>query len=479
MELSDYLRVLRKFWVSITALTLLGVAAAALISLLATPTYTSSASLFVTVQNANSAGELASGSTYAERQVKSFAEVAETPIVLQPVIDRLGLDTTPGTLAGRVTVSVPTNTSILEVAVVDTDPARAAATANGIAESLVGVVAEIAPKDAKGESTIQVTVVKPGAEPTAWTSPRVAQNLTLGLLVGLMLGLGQALLRHVLDTKVRNADDIAQLTDAPVLGTIAFDQDAPKHGLAVVDAPTSLRAEDFRRLRTNLQFVGVGENGRSMAISSSLPGEGKTWTVLNVAFSLAATGKRVLLVDADLRRPRVAKRLGLEGSVGLTTVLIGRATFDDVVQPLVGGVDVLAAGQLPPNPSELLGSEAMRGLVTEATTNYDYVLFDTAPLVPVADTAALSRVIGGVIVVVGSGGVDAAQFEEALASVQAAEGTLLGVVLNKLRAEDAGHRKAVYYHREAYGETPLASSPASPEPEPARSTRRRSPSRAL
>ncbi len=477
MELSDYLRVLRKFWVSITALAMLGVAAAALLSLLTTPTYTSSTSLFVTVQNANSAGELASGSTYAERQVKSFAEVAETPIVLQPVIDRLRLDTTPGALAGKVNVSVPTNTSVLEVAVEDTDPARAAATASGIAESLVGVVGEIAPKDAKGESTVQVTVVKPAAIPTSWTSPKVAQNLTLGLLVGLMLGVGQALLRHVLDTKVRNAEDIAHLTDVPVVGTVAFDEDAPGHELAVVDAPNSLRAEDFRRLRTNMQFLGAGGGGRSFAFTSSLPDEGKTSTTMNVAFSLAATGRRVLLVDADLRRPSVAKRLGLEDAVGLTTILIGRATLDDVVQPLAGGVDVLASGQVPPNPSELLGSEAMRGLVIQASTRYDYVLFDTAPLVPVVDTAALSRLIGGVIVVVGSGDVHAAQLEESLASVEAAEGNVLGVVLNKLRAEDAGHRKAVYYQREGYGETPAASAPTAPER--ARAARRRPAARAL
>lgn len=478
MELSDYFRVLRTFWVSTTALAMLGVAAAALFSLVTIPTYTSSTSLFVTVQNANSAGELASGSTYAERQVKSFAEVAETPIVLQPVINRLRLGTTPGELATNVTVSVPTNTSILEVAVEDTDPARAAATASGIAQSLIGVVAEISPKDAKGQSTIEVTVVKPAAIPTSWTSPKVAQNLVLGLLVGLMLGVGQALLRHVLDTKVRNAEDIAHLTDAPIVGTVVFDPDARGHGLAVVDAPNSLRAEDFRRLRTNLQFLGVGGRGRSLAISSSLEGEGKTSTILNLAFSLAATGRRVLLVDADLRRPRVAERLGLEGAVGLTTILIGRATLDDVVQPVEGGVDVLAAGQVPPNPSELLGSDAMRGLVIQAMKRYDHVLFDSAPLVPVTDTAALSRIIGGVIVVVGSGDVDAAQFEEAIGSIQRAEGTVFGVVLNKLRPEDAGHRKAVYYQREVYGDAPVASSaPAGPEPRP--STRRRSASRAL
>jgi len=451
VELGDYLRVLRKFWISITAVVLVGLMGAAVVSILATPTYTARASLFLTVQSGDNAGELAQGSSYTERQVKSFAEVAEAPIVLQPVIDQLGLDTTPALLAERITVSVPTNTSILEVAVVDTDPQLAAATAGGVAEQLVITVAEMAPKDAAGQANVRANVISPATVPTSWTTPKVAQNLLLGALLGAFLGLGQALLRHVLDTRVRTAEDVAEVTDVPVVGTVAYDAEASEHPLGVATDPNSLRSEDFRRLRTNLQFLALGPRGRSIAFSSSVAGEGKSTTAVNTALALGSAGKRVLLVDADLRRPRVAARLNLEDSVGLTTILIGRAELEDVVPPVsVGPMDVLPAGQIPPNPSELLGSEAMRSLLLKATAAYDYVLLDSAPLVPVADTAVLSSLVGGVLIVAESGAVHAAQLAEAVEAVRAAEGEVLGVVLNKLRVEDAGYRSSLYYRREGY-----------------------------
>ena len=444
MELSDYIRILRKFWVSISVTTLLGVMSAALISLLTTPTYTASASLFLTVESGGSAGELAQGSAYTERQVKSFAEIAHAPIVLQPVVDALGLGVTPAQLAGRVTVSVPANTSILDISVVDADPDRAAATAEAIGDGLVRTVADLAPKGESGDPSVEANVITPATVPASATSPKVVQNLLLGFLVGLMLGIGQALLRTALDRKVRNLDDIARLTDVPLIGAVVFDRDAENNQLPQLTAPASARAEEYRRLRTNLQFVGVDGRDRSIAFTSSIAGEGKTSTVLNVALALAEAGKRVLLVDADLRRPRIAKRLNLEGAVGLSTVLLGQASLDDVLQS-VGGLDVLPAGQIPPNPSEILGSNAMRSLVRKALDSYEYVLLDSAPLGPVTDTAVLSSSLGGVVLVVGSGDVDAAQLEYALASVEAVDGRVLGMVLNKLKGEDAGHRQNYYY----------------------------------
>ena len=465
MQLNDYLRVLRKFWISVVAVTIAGLSLAAIYSLLVTPTYTANTSLFVTVQNASSASDLNNGSSYAERQVKSFAQVAETPLVLQPVIDKLGLGVTPEQLTKSITVSVPTNTSLLDVAVVDKDPNRAAAVAGGIADSLVKAVVTVAPKDQNGHAAVDVTIVTPAAVPTSWTSPKVAQNLLLGLLVGLLLGVGQALGRHALDTKVRNAEDVAAITDVPVIGTVAWDADAANNPLIALTDRNSLRAEEYRRLRTNLQFLRVDDKPRVIAFSSSVAAEGKTITVTNVALALAAAGKRVLLLDADLRRPRVAHRLGLEGAAGLTTVLVGGATLADVIQPMQG-LDVLASGPVPPNPSELLGSDAMRSLLREVGSRYDYVLVDAAPLVAVADTAVLSSLISGVIVIVGSGQVDAAELEDALQAVGAAEGHVLGLVVNKLRVEDAGARRNHHYYREAYAD----STPPKHTEDPARET---------
>ena len=166
--------------------------------------------------------------------------------------------------------------------------------------------------------------------------------------------------------------------------------------------PHGPRAEAFRALRTNLQFIDAATHPRSMTFTSSLPGEGKTTTTANLAISMAAAGSRVCVVEGDLRRPRMLQYMGMEGSVGLTNVLIGQADLADVLQPFGNAnIQVLGAGQIPPNPSELLGSEAMSRTVRELEDMFDYVIIDAPPLLPVTDAAVLSTITGGVVVVVG------------------------------------------------------------------------------
>lgn len=433
VRLSDCRRIARKSWASIAALAMLGVCAGAGYSLLATPTYTSSTSLFLAVGGAAAADDIAQDSAGAERQVKSFAEVAKAPVVLQPTIDRLGLDVTPDELAERVSVTVPRDTAVLDIAVTDTDPRRAVETTHAVSAELINAVERMAPSDGQGAPRVTANVITPATVPHSWTTPKVPRNLGLGLLVGVISGLALALVRTRLDTRVRDVEDITRVTDLPVVGTIDLDENPTARPPAMIRGPKSLRSEAYRRLRSKLR-LGVAGRDLSIVVTSSVQGEGKTVTVINLAIALAEAGERVLLIDADLRRPRVAECLDLDGSLGLSTVLIGRAFVEDVVQPAFG-VDVLPSGQLPPNPSEVLGCEGMRSLIQEALQRYDYVLLDGPPLLPVADTAVVSAYVGGVVVVVGSGEVDRAQLEEALTSVAANEGRVLGLVLNKLQGE--------------------------------------------
>ena len=229
MELADYLRVLRRYWLSATSVVLVGVLAATAVTGFATPTYTANSSVFVTVQTSASAGELAQGSTYAENQVKSFAQVVTMPAVLDPVIASLGLDTDAAKLAESVTVTVPTNTAIIQIAVVGTDPALTAKITNAVADELVGVIGKLSPADDKGKQPVVANVVAPAAVPTERTSPKVLLNLALGALAGLLIGVSQAVLRARFDTRIVTADDIAEVTDHAVIGGIAFDPDAGEH----------------------------------------------------------------------------------------------------------------------------------------------------------------------------------------------------------------------------------------------------------
>ncbi len=447
MELTDYLRILRKYWISVVALTLAGIAAAAGASMLMTPTYTASTSIFFTVQTTGTAGELNQGSAYAASQVKSYAQLATTPMVLDPVIERLELPATSDQLAQQVTASAPTSTSIVNLDVTGTDPSETAATSNAVAQQLILVVDQLSPRTPDGDKAVKATIVAPAAVPTQQTSPRVTLNLALGALVGLMIGLGQAVLRSRLDTRIRNERDVAEVTDRSVVGSIVHDPEAAQHPLIFQADPRGLRAEAYRRLRTNLQFLELSGRKRSIVVTSSIEDEGKTTTAINIASSLADAGQSVLLIDADLRRPAVDGYLNLDRSAGLTTVIIGRASLADVVQPLGhGNLHVLLSGQLPPNPSELLGSKPMQRLLDEATDRYDVVIVDSPPLLPVTDATVLSRICGGALVVVGSGTVRKPELASAIDSLEAVDANVLGLVLNGLKASDVGHYAYHHYY---------------------------------
>ena len=438
MELHAYLEVLRRRWVSLVMIALATVAVAAGVTLAMTTQYTATTRLFFAVEGGESVTDLAQGSSFAEKQMTSYAEVATSPLVLNPVINRLDLETTSANLARAVTVTIPPETVILEISAVDPDPNRAAAIANAVGTEVAEVAGELSPDRADGSKAVEATTLAAALVPTDPSSPRVLRNLALGTLLGLLLGLGAALLRNVLDTKVRSELDVRSATESPLLGVIGQDDKVPAHPIILRDEPLSAAAEAIRRLRTNLKFTDLGVRPRSIVITSAIPGEGKSTTALNLAVALADAGSRVILVDADLRRPSVATCMGMEGRVGLTTVLIGQARVEDVVQHWQDTtLDVLPSGRIPPNPSELLGSAAMERLLAELTSTYDVVLLDSPPLLPVTDAAVLSNFAGGTVLVVGADRVHRPQLQQAIVSLETAGAHLYGVVVNKIARQEA------------------------------------------
>ncbi|HZL01912.1 MAG TPA: polysaccharide biosynthesis tyrosine autokinase [Cellulomonas sp.] len=459
MELQDYLGILRKRWISIVVLTVLATAAAVGASLLTTPLYQASTQVYVSVQGGTTTSEMLQGANFTRQQVTSYAKLVTSPLVLTPVIDSMGLDERAETLAGRVTADSPLNTSLIDITVTDPNPAIAAALADAIAAKFTEVISDLEKPESGGPSTVKVSVVRDATAPLSPSSPNLKLNVALGLLVGLALGFGLAVLREVLDTRVRSDADVAKVTAASVIGTIGWDDDAKKHPLIVQTDPHSHRSEAFRRLRTNLQFLDIADRPQSIVVTSSVPGEGKSTTTINVAISLADAGSRVCLIDADLRRPSISKYMGLEGGVGLTTVLIGRATVEDVIQPWGNGyLHVLPAGQIPPNPSELLGSQAMAALLEKLTTRYDIVLLDTAPLLPVTDAAILSKLTGGALVVVSADVLRRNQLTESIGALETVGARILGIVINKqVRTKSSSYAYYDYTSHEALAShTPTA-----------------------
>jgi len=431
MSLRDYLMIVRKRWLTIATLAALGVAGAVGATLSMTPTYVSSTQLYVSVQGGSTTNDMLQGASFTRQQVASYARLVTSPLVLGPVIDELGLDARATSLAAGITSDSPQNSSLININVTDESPAMAAAIANAVAAEFQDVVAELERPNDGSPSTVKLTIVRDAVAPNEPSLPRSKLNLALGMVVGLGLGVAVAFLREVLDTRVRDEASIAQVTSAPVMGAIVYDDEATARPLIVQSDPQGPRAEAFRRLRTNVQFLDVSGRPKSIVVTSSVPGEGKSTTTVNLAIALADAGTRVALVDADLRRPSVARYLGIEGAAGLTTALIGRASLEDVLQPWGNGMlNVLPSGQIPPNPSELLGSAAMSGITAQLLRTHDVVLFDTPPLLPVTDAAVLARSAGGALVVAASGRVHRHQLAESLSALEAVDARVLGIVMN-------------------------------------------------
>ncbi len=440
MELQQYIQIVKRYWRSALATFLACIALAAIWTLVQKPVYSSEASLYLSVDSGGTPGELSQGATYAERQVKSFIAVAKTSAVLQPVIADLGLDATPNELASRVTVTSPTATSIIDISVSDEDPVQAAAIANAVSGSLAEKVLELVPPGPDGNRLVLATEIEPALPSASPTSPRPAMNLVLGALLGALLGVGQALVRQLLDTRLRTSDDVEDVTDAPVLGVIGHTDETPARA---TDAQGTHWAnqEAYRRLRTNVGFLGLGGERRpSIVMTSSIEAEGKTQTAIQLARVMAQAGESVLLVDADLRRPQVAARLGVDSEFGLSDVLTSRGSFEEaVIDVYPGYFAVLPAGTVPPNPSELLGSDAMSHLLSALERRYDHVIFDAPPLLPVTDSVVLASQTGGAIMVARSGKVKRPEFEAAQELLEAGSVSLLGVVLNDVPARISGY----------------------------------------
>lgn len=437
MLLRDYLRVLRQRWISILIIAFVGFAASLAITLLQTPQYQATARLFVSVKSDATATDVIQGNSFAEKRVTSYISLATTPRVLQAVADELNLKNGLSGLTGKVSATAPPQTVLIDLKATDSDPKIAASIANSTAKQLISAVSGV-----EDVSLVRLSIFEPASTPTAPASPNGLLNCLLGSALGLLLGLGFAVTREVLDTRLRGEEDITRVTTAGVLGTFSQEEGLERHPLVTQGDPYSPRAEAFRQLRTHLHFTNISGGSQSVVVSSSIPGEGKSSTAVNLAIMLAESGTRVLLVDADLRRPRVAKYLGLEGAVGLSTVLSHQVNLEDAIQPWGpdGSLHVLTAGSFAPNPSELLGSPTMEKLLKSMEDSYEVVIIDAPPLLPVTDPAVLGSIAGGIMLVISADGrTHREELQLAIRNIEAVNARLLGLVANRLPQSRGGY----------------------------------------
>ena len=414
--------------------------------LLQTPLYVSSAKLYVTSGTEADAQSAYQGSLASQQRVASYAELVDSDVIIREALDDSGLQMSVDDARESLSATSNPDTVLLSISAENSDPALATQLANGVAEAMTSYVTTLEQPNEASQPLAKLTVVSPAVQPDEPFSPRTARNTVLAVLVGLVLGLLIAVLRERFDTRLRNGDEVQRSVSSAVLAEVPSENNLDGNPVIDFSVGSSRAAEGYRRLRTNLAFVRVDEPPRCILVTSPGPGEGKTTTSMNLAAALAEDGNRVVLVDADLRRPSIARRLGLTGAVGLTSFLRGDGVISDFVQAgPVHGLDVLVAGALPPNPAELLGSQRAKDGIEALQSSYDFVIVDTPPVLPVADAAILSQYTDGALVVVRAGRTRSQDLTTAFSSLRTAQASILGIVLNDVSAHDSRY---VYYSYE-------------------------------
>jgi capsular exopolysaccharide synthesis family protein len=431
---SQYLRVLSRRAVDVVITLLVVVGLAWGITALMPTKYTANTRLFFAVPS-ESVSDLAQGSSFAARQVASYAEVVRSPYVLAPVIQKLGLPVTTAELADSITATVPLDTVTLEIAVSYPDQNRVADIAEAIAQQLSAAATQLSPARSGTGQAVEVTILEHARRPAAPSSPNLLLNLGVGIILGLMAGIGVALVRDNKDTPVRSHDDVRAVTDVPVLATVPLDRAVSEQRTTGQVVPSGSSAEAIRQLRSRLRFLHVWDRSQPTVITSAVANEGGTTVAVNLAIFVAETGLRVVLVDANLRQPAVAGRLGLDSGEGLAGVLSGRTQLDSAIRRVgESWLDVLPAGnELPPNPSELLAGYAIEDLLKQLQQSYEVVLIDAPPLLRSTDAAVLGNLAGRAVLVVGLNQVRRADVAAALESLEATGADVLGMVLNKAK----------------------------------------------
>ncbi len=457
MELRDYLRIARRRWTLILGCMVAAIAVAGIVTFQMTPQYSSSARLFVSTSQSDSS-QAYQGSLFSEQRVTSYADLVSGQELSRRVIENLGIDMEPDELAEKIDATVVPETVIMEISVTDSSPKTAQQLTQAVATELAEYVDELETPPGKTNAPIKASIVDPASLPETPVAPQPTRNLALAAVLGLLLGLGAAVLRELLDTTVKTNEDVVETAQSAVMGNIAYDSHAVKKPLVTDLGSHAPRVEAFRVLRTNLQFVNIDSPSKVFVVTSSVPGEGKTTTSTNLAITLAQAGQRVLLVEGDLRRPKISENLHLETAVGLTTVLVGRIDLEDAIQDYsVENLSVLTSGTIPPNPAELLQSQAMGDALKRMRKMFDVIIIDAPPLLPVTDAALLTSQSDGALLVVRHGKTTKDQLSHSMARLQAVGGRALGVVLNMVplrRGGDAYGDSYGYGYGYGYGYAP-------------------------
>ncbi|CAM4011983.1 polysaccharide biosynthesis tyrosine autokinase [Helcobacillus massiliensis] len=444
MTIEDFFRLLLRNALLISLLTLLGLAGGYAFSYTKPTVYEATALGYVTARVETDAngqeipmgGSVPAAGGDAEKYgtAQTYLPLFNTPTVGQAVIDDLGLQgTSAHAIASNLTASIDPNVPIITVKARASSPQRAQEIANSsiTAVNREGAFLLTGDRDSK-DAPMTLISYEAADVPSAPVAPNRMKFAAAGAAAGLVLALALSWLRNRNDSRVRTVDDIKSKTPVTALGVLPDSRDLTRSKSGELPEPKEFHSKEaLRKLRTNLRFANVDNPPRSIVVSSSAPGEGKSTVAANLARVIARSGEKVILIDADLRRPTVAKAFQVDGAVGLSQLIAGSVDLEDALQPSgVRGLSILPAGQIPPNPSELLGSNRMADIVSRLSADH-FVVIDAPPILAVTDAVLLSRHTDGALIVAVPGRTRVEGLSRSIESVRAVGGTVLGAVMNR------------------------------------------------
>jgi len=466
LGLRQYLDVLRRRKWIVLAVVAVAVAAAAVLSFLQDSTYEAEMKVVVGQEGTLIQTEVLGSAT--QTLAATMADLLQSNVVAERVIDQLGLDTTPEKLLDDVGVSINPETAVLNVSVLDTDRGRAreiVATMGTIFQELVRERFG-SQQVAEGQTRLSATIWDPAHVNPDRVAPKPIRNMAIAGVLGLLLGVLGAFLRDHFDRVLRTREAVERSFGLPVIGQIPFQRARrrDRDRRAIFWSDFGEGAESFRALRANLQYLAVKRPLRTILVTSASPEQGKTTVAANLGVAIASSGASVAVIEGDLRRPRLDDAFGVvPGAPGLTSVLVGTADPERAVMPIElssrsdGRLSFLPSGPLPPNPTELLSSMQMRDLLDQLVVSHDYVVVDSPPMLLVADALELARVVDGVILVVRRNHASSDDARELRALVERLDIHLVGVVFTDV--EPLGSYGT-------YGDQPRAEPPRREEPIP-------------